>query len=100
MIRQGAIYWIDFPEPVGAEPGYRHAVVFIQNDVVNASRIYTVLGCILTTNITRARAFGNVLLDRREGGLPERSVVNVSQVVTIDKEQIYDHEYIGILSRR
>jgi len=100
VIRQGAIYWIDLPEPIGGGPGYRRPIVVIQNDVVNASGIYTILCCVVTTSIRRARAPGNVLLASGEGGLPEESVVNVSQVVSVDKAQIYEDEYIGILPRK
>ena len=61
MIHQGEVYWIDLGEPSGAEPGYRHPGVVIQNDVFNQSRIGTVVVCMLTSNLKRARAPGNVL---------------------------------------
>ena len=96
MIRQGEVYWVDLGEPIGSGPGYRHPHVVIQNDVFNASRIGTVLVCALTSNLRRAEAPGNVLLDEGEGGLPKRSVVNVSQVFTVDKGQLA--ERIGVLS--
>ena len=96
MIRQGEVYWVDLGEPIGSGPGYRHPHVVIQNDVFNASRIGTVLVCALTSNLRRAEAPGNVLLEEGEGGLPKRSVVNVSQVFTVDKGQLA--ERMGVLS--
>ena len=96
MIQQGDIYWVGLGEPVGSAPGYRHPHVVVQNDVFNASRIGTVVVCAMTSNLRRAKAPGNVLLEEGEGGLPKRSVVNVSQIFTVDKSQL--DERIGTLS--
>jgi mRNA interferase MazF len=98
VINQGDIYWIDLEEPGGSEPGYRHPHVVIQNNLFNLSRIQTVIVCPLTSNLRRANAPGNVLLDDREANLPKPSVVNVSQVFTVDKSQL--SEFIGTLSAR
>lgn len=87
-INQGDIYWVNLDEPSGSEPGYRHPHVVIQNNLFNRSRINTVLVCALTSNLKRAEAPGNVLLRRGEGGLPKPSVVNISQVFTVDKGQL------------
>ncbi len=96
VIRQGDVYWIDLDEPTGSEPGYRHPHVVIQNDVFNASQIGTVIVCALTSNLRRAASPGNVLLELGEAHLPKRSVVNVTQVQTVDKERL--GEWIGRLS--
>jgi mRNA interferase MazF len=96
VIRQGDVYWIELAEPAGSEPGYRHSHVVIQNDVFNQSRINTVMICALTSNLTRATVPGNVLLDAGEANLTRQSVVVVSQVFTVDKDQV--GEYIGALS--
>jgi mRNA interferase MazF len=85
VIRQGDVYWIDLGEPIGSEPAYVRPYVVIQNDVLNNSRIRTVIVCALTSNLRRAAAIGNVLLEPGEADLPEQSVVNVSQVFTVDK---------------
>jgi mRNA interferase MazF len=98
VIQQGDIYWVDFGEPRGSETGYFHPHVVVQNNVFNRSQIQTVLVCPLTSNLKRAAAPGNVLLSRREGGLPKRSVVNVSQVTIVDKSRL--GERIGTLSPR
>jgi mRNA interferase MazF len=98
MIHQGDIYWVDLGQPLGSEPAYIHPYVVIQNDVLNRSQIRTVIVCVLTTNLRRAKAPGNVLLEIGEADLPEQSVVNVSQIFTVDKVLLT--EKIGFLSRQ
>jgi mRNA interferase MazF len=96
VIRQGDIYWVNLPEPSGSEPGFLRPFVVVQNNLVNQSRIGTVVVCALTTNLKRAEAPGNVLLEDGEAGLPKRSLVNVTQLVTVDKRALGD--YVGALS--
>ena len=96
VINQGDIYCLDLEEPVGSEPGYRHPHVVIQNNLFNHSRINTVVVCLITSNLKRANSPGNVLLGKKEGNLPKRSVVNVSQIYTVDKMELFDK--IGTLS--
>ena len=96
VINQGELYWVDLGEPVGSAPGYEHPYVVIQNNLFNQSRINTVVVCALTSNLKRADAPGNVLLNAKEAGLPKRSVVNVSQILTVDKSELGD--FIGTLS--
>nr|WP_250123790.1 type II toxin-antitoxin system PemK/MazF family toxin [Chroococcidiopsis sp. CCMEE 29] len=60
VIRQGDVYWIDLAEPIGSEPAYVRPYVVIQNDVLNNSRIRTVIVCALTSNLRRAAAIGEV----------------------------------------
>jgi mRNA interferase MazF len=98
VINQGDLFWVDLGDPSGSEPRYRHPHVVIQNNVFNRSRIRTVVVCALTSNLRRAKAPGNVLLENGEASLPQQSVVNVSQVFTVDKRDL--GEKIGALSRR
>jgi mRNA interferase MazF len=98
VISQGDIYRIEIGEPSGSEPGYRHPHVVVQNNVFNRSEIKTVVVCPLTSNLKRANAPGNVLLDKQETHLPKQSVVNVSQVFTVDKMQLDEH--VGTLSAK
>lgn len=94
-IKQGDIYWVYFGIPKGSEPGYRHPHVVIQNNVFNESKINTVIVCALTSNLKWAKSPGNILLKKGEGNLPKDSVVNVTQVETIDKSFLV--EKIGSL---
>jgi mRNA interferase MazF len=96
VIRQGDIYWVDLGEPGGSGPGYRYPHVVIQNDLFNQSAISTVIVCALTSNLQRSESPGNLLLRPGESKLPKQSVVNVSQVFTVDKAQL--GEKIGTLS--
>jgi mRNA interferase MazF len=98
VINQGDIYWIDFDEPAGSEPGYKHPHVVVQNNLFNRSEIKTVVVCALTSNLKRADAPGNILLEKKETHLPKDSVVNVSQIFTVDKSQL--DEYVGTLSAK
>lgn len=97
LINQGDIFWVDLGEPSGSEPGYRHPHVVIQNNVFNRSRIKTVVVCSLTSNLHLAKAPGNVLLKKGEANLPKASVVNISQIFTVNKSDL--SEKIGALSR-
>lgn len=96
VINQGDVFWIDFGEPSGSEPAYRRPCLVIQNNLFNRSRINTVVVCVLTSNLRRAQAPGNVLLEKGEANLPKPSVVNISQVFTVDKREL--DEKIGSLS--
>jgi mRNA interferase MazF len=84
-MNRGEIWWASLPEPTGSEPGYRRPVLLVQSDQFNSSNINTVIGAALTSNLSLARAPGNVLLSSRISGLPKDSVVNVSQLVTMDR---------------
>ncbi len=96
VINQGDIFWVDLGEPSGSAPGYRHPHVVVQNNLFSQSRINTVVVCTLTSNLKRASAPGNVLLNRGEANLLKQSVVNVSQIFTVDKSDLV--EKIGTLS--
>ncbi len=98
MIRQGDIYWIDLGEPSGSGPGYRHPYVVVQNNLFNASRIGTVVVCAIASNPRRAEAPGNVRMEKGEGGLPKESVVNISQLFTVDKADL--SEKIGAVTSK
>ena len=97
MIVQGDVFWVDLGEPSGSQPGYRHPHVVVQNNIFNGSRLNTVVVCALTSNLKRAEAPGNVLLEKGEANLSKRSVVNVTQIFTVDKADLV--EKIGSLSR-
>lgn len=98
VINQGDIFWVDLGIPSGSTPGYRHPYVVVQNNLFNRSRINTAVVCALTSNLKRADAPGNVLLSPGEANLPKQSVVNVSQIFTVDKSDLV--EKIGRLSHQ
>jgi mRNA interferase MazF len=94
-MRRGEIWWAQLPDPEGSSPGYRRPVFVIQSDRFNRTRIRTVLVLILTGNLDLAPAPGNVLLRRKDSGLPKDSVANVTQVYTIDRTMLT--ERVGTL---
>lgn len=94
-MRQGEIFWVDFGVPRGTSPGYLRPAVVVQNNLFNNSGIRSVVVCVLTANLRRGRAPGNVLLRPGEGDLPEQSVVNVSQLFTVDSGDL--RHRIGML---
>jgi mRNA interferase MazF len=94
---RGEIWWADLPNPVGSEPGYRRPVLVVQDDAFTQSRINTVIVVVITSNTRLAEAPGNVLLPVEASGLPRPSVVNVSQLLTVDKSFLT--ERIGSLPR-
>ena len=87
-IHQGEIYWLDFGPAENSAPAERHPCVVVQSDVFNRSRLSTTVVCLITSNLTRARAPGNVPLEEGAASLPKASVVNVSQILTIDKAEL------------
>lgn len=96
-VNQGDIFWLDMGEPFGSEPGYLHPHVVIQNDIVNESKIRTVIACVITSNLRLVESPGNVLLHKGEANLSQSCVVNVSQVVTVDKKRLSN--VIGTLTK-
>ena len=90
VIKQGEIYWVDLSEPSGSESGFRHPHIVIQNTLFNKSQINTVVVCSLTSNLRRGRAPGNVSLKKGEANLPKKSIVNISQIFTVNKSDLVD----------
>ena len=89
-MQRGEIWWASLPAPRGSEPGYRRPVLVVQSDAFNASRIQTVVVAAITSNLRLAEAPGNVMLRKRASRLPRNSVVNVSQLVTLDRSFLAD----------
>ena len=90
VIKQGEIYWVDLGEPSGSAPGYRHPHIVIQNNLFNSSNINTVVMCALTSNLKRGFSPGNVALKKGEANLPKKSVVNITQIYTVDKSYLFE----------
>lgn len=84
-MRRGELWWASLPEPAGSGPGFRRPLLIISSDSFNASRISTVVTAVVTSNLRLAEAPGNVRIPTRGTGLSRPSVVNVSQVLTVDK---------------
>jgi len=97
-VRRGEIWWASVPEPSGSGPGSRRPYLIVSANSFNESRISTVIAAVITSNLRLAQAPGNVQLPTRGAGLSKPSVVNVSQVITIDKSFLT--ERVGRLNPR
>ena len=95
-MRRGEIWWADFGEPRGSEPGYRRPVVVVSADVMNRSRIGTAIVIPLTSTLRLADQPGNVLLPAKATKLRKPSVANVAQPMTVDREVL--EERVTLLS--
>jgi len=84
-MQRGEIWWASLPEPTGSGPGYRRPMLVVQADDFNRSQIGTVVVAVLTSNLALAQAPGNVLAKARRAGLSRDPVINVSQLLTVDK---------------
>jgi mRNA interferase MazF len=85
MVNRGEVWWASIAEPTGSGPGFRRPVLIVSDDTFNGSKIATVIAAVITSNLRLAEAPGNVRLPAAKSGLPKASVVNVSQLLTLDK---------------
>jgi mRNA interferase MazF len=87
-MRRGEIWWASLGGPRGSAPGLRRPVLIVQSNDFNASAIRTSICAAITSNMRLAEAPGNVRITRHVSGLPHDSVVNVSQLITLDKQML------------
>jgi mRNA interferase MazF len=97
MIRRGQVYWLDLGDPRGSGPGFERPGVIVQDNDFNQTNIKTAIVAMITTNLRLATMDGNVLLNPRRNGVSKLSVVNVTQLYTIDKTVLVD--LIGTVSK-
>lgn len=90
VIERGQIWWADLGPSDGSTSAFRRPVLIVQSDAFNRSRMRTVVAVALTSNVRLVDAPGNVLVPARASGLPKDSVANVSQIVTLDKDDLGD----------
>ncbi len=86
----GEIWWADLGLPYGSEPGFKRPVVIIQDNAFNLSKIQTVVVASITTNLNLENAPGNIFLDKHISKLSKDSVINISQISTIDKKRLVE----------
>lgn len=95
MIRRGQVWRVDLGTPRGSSPGHHRPVVVVQADSFNQSTINTVVVAVITSNLRLAEMPGNVLLNSMAAGLDRDSVVNVTQLFTLDRNDLL--ELLGTL---
>jgi mRNA interferase MazF len=87
-MRRGEVWWASLPVPSGSGPGHRRPVLVVQSNPFNDSRIGTVVVAVITSNASLAAAPGNLRIPRKASGLGRVSVVNVSQLLTLDRRRL------------
>ena len=85
VVKRGEIWWAELQEPVGSGPGYKRPLLIVQSNEFNKSKINTTIAAVITSNIRLAAAPGYVILSAKSSKLPKENVINVSQLITIDK---------------
>lgn len=82
---RGEIWLVNFNPGRGSEQqGIRPAVV-VQNDIGNEHAATTIVAAITTTIKVYPVTF---VLEKGEGGLSRKSMVNLAQILTIDKHRL------------
>lgn len=89
-MRRGELYWVNLGGAVGSAPALRRPVLVVQANPYNDSRIATVIIVALTSNTQAAEHPGNVFVPAAASLLPKDSVVNVSQLITLDRGALTD----------
>jgi len=87
-MKRGEIWWANLPAPSGSGPGMRRPVVVIQSNAFNESTIATVVVAAITSNLALSAAPGNVRISKSVSGLGKASVINVSQVLALDRNYL------------
>ena len=89
-MQRGEVWWADLGRPRGSEPGLRRPVVVVQANEYNRSALRTVVVACFSSNLDLAAAPGNVLCRPRATGLPKPSVINVTQIATLDRSALLE----------
>jgi len=89
-VKKGEVWWASLGEPRGSEPGYKRPVVIVSANEFNKSTIKTVIVAVITSNLRLAEAPGNFSVSKKDSGLAKESVVNVSQLLTLDKSYLVE----------
>ena len=87
-MKKGEIWWAALPKPRGSKPGFRRPIVIVSANTFNANRINAVLAAVITSNLRLGDAPGNIKIKARESKLDKDSIINVSQIITIDKDYL------------
>jgi mRNA interferase MazF len=87
-VNRGEIWWADLVEPRGSSPGFKRPVLIIQADYFNRSRINTIICAVITSNVKLTEAPGNIYLSKKDSGLSKDSVINISQIITLNKNNL------------
>lgn len=94
-MERGELWWADLGLPRGSAPALRRPVLIISADQYNRSELRTVTVVVLTSNVRLAALPGNVAVPSDLAGVEADSVVNITQIATIDRGAL--ERLIGVL---
>ena len=95
MIQKGSIYWVNLSGSDALDQKQRRPCLVIQNDVLNDSKLNTTVVVVITSIPEFGKLPGNVVLEKGTANMPWKGVVNVSQVLSVEKSKI--GAQIGVL---
>lgn len=95
---KGEIWWAELPSPRGSKPGKKRPVLIIQADTFNRSAINTIICVVITSNTILSNAPANILLEKTNSKLAKTSVINFSQIITLDKS--YFTDFVSMLPKQ
>lgn len=87
QIKRGEIYYADLDPVVGSETGKTRPVLIIQNDVGNLYSPTTII-TVITEYSEKKASYPICVAIGKEIGLKKDSIVNLSQLRTIDKRRL------------
>ena len=87
-MERGEVWWADLDPSDKSELAFRRPLLIVQSNGFNRSRIATTIAVVMTSNLRLAEAPGNVFVPSEDSGLPKDSVVNVSQILTLEKSAL------------
>ena len=90
MIARGELWWADLALPRGSAPALRRPVLIISADHYSRSALAIVTVVVLTRTMRLATLPGNVTVPADLGLLPADSVINVTQIASIDRNALQD----------
>jgi mRNA interferase MazF len=85
LMLRGELWWADLGLPRGLAPALRRPVVIVGSDKYNRSNLRTVTVATVTTNEQLAALPGNVAIPADVAGLEADSVLNVTQIATVER---------------
>jgi len=88
VVQQGDVVWVSLPPARGSAPAGRRPVVVVQHERFNRTSLATAVVVAITSKLKYAALPGNVRLRKGEAGLERPSVINVTQLATVDREQL------------
>jgi len=86
-IKRGDIYYANLDPVVGRETGKTRPVLVIQNDIGNMYSPTTIVA-VLTEYSEKKASYPICVVVKKESGLKKDSIVNLSQIRTIDKNRL------------